>query len=39
MDEEGTEAAAVTEILMACGAIMEEDPETPKEVYFDEPYI
>lgn len=37
VDEEGTEAAAVTEILMMCGAALE--PEEPKELYFNEPFI
>lgn len=38
VDEEGTEAAAVTEAVMACrGAIM--DQPDPKEVYFDEPFV
>lgn len=37
MDEEGTEAAAVTEAIMACGAAME--PQEPKEVYFNEPFV
>lgn len=39
VDEEGTEAAAVTEVLMACGAVMEEDPKFPRDVYFDEPFL
>lgn len=37
VDEEGTEAAAVTEVIMACGAAM--DPREPKEVYFNEPFV
>lgn len=37
VDEEGTEAAAVTEAIMACGAAME--PQEPKEVYFNEPFV
>lgn len=37
VDEEGTEAAAVTEVLMMCGAALE--PEEPKELYFNEPFI
>lgn len=37
VDEEGTEAAAVTEVLMMCGASME--PEEPREVYFNEPFV
>ena len=36
-DEEGTEAAAATEVLMACGAAME--PQEYREVYFDEPFV
>lgn len=38
VDEEGTEAAAVTEVLMRCGAAMME-PQEPKEVYFNEPFL
>lgn len=38
VDEEGTEAAAVTEVIMACGAAMVE-PQDPREVYFNEPFI
>lgn len=38
VDEEGTEAAAVTEVVMACGAAMEEPPES-REVYFNEPFV
>lgn len=37
VDEEGTEAAAVTEILMACGAALE--PREPREVYFNVPFV
>jgi len=38
VDEEGTEAAAVTEAIVECtGAIME--PQEPKEVYFNEPFV
>ncbi|MDE7322254.1 MAG: serpin family protein [Lachnospiraceae bacterium] len=37
VDEEGTEAAAVTEILMMCGAALE--PDETKELYFNEPFI
>jgi len=37
VDEEGTEAAAATEVLMACGAAME--PQEYREVYFDEPFV
>ena len=37
MDEEGTEAAAVTEVLMACGAAI--NPQEPREVYFNEPFV
>ena len=39
VDEEGTEAAAVTEVVMACGAAMVEPEIIPKEVYFDEPFL
>lgn len=35
VDEEGTEAAAATEVLMMGGAIM----TNPKELYFNEPFI
>ncbi|MDE6056194.1 MAG: serpin family protein [Lachnospiraceae bacterium] len=38
VDEEGTEAAAVTEVIMACGAAIVE-PQNPKEVYFNEPFV
>lgn len=38
VDEEGTEAAAVTEVIMACGAAMVE-PQELKEVYFNEPFV
>lgn len=38
VDEEGTEAAAVTEAIMACGAAIME-PQDPKEVYFNEPFV
>ena len=38
VDEEGTEAAAVTEVVMACGAAMVE-PQNPREVYFNEPFV
>lgn len=38
VDEEGTEAAAVTGILMTDNAITME-PQKPKEVYFDEPFV
>ncbi|MDE6221338.1 MAG: hypothetical protein K2G51_13095, partial [Lachnospiraceae bacterium] len=38
VDEEGTEAAAATEVIMACGAAMVE-PQEPKEVYFNEPFV
>ncbi len=38
VDEEGTEAAAVTEVIMACGAAIVE-PQYPKEVYFNEPFV
>lgn len=37
VDEEGTEAAAVTAILMECGAAF--DPVEPKALYFNEPFI
>lgn len=37
VDEEGTEAAAVTEVLMACGAAI--NPQEPREVYFNEPFV
>lgn len=37
VDEEGTEAAAVTEVIMACGAAVE--PREPKEIYFNEPFV
>lgn len=37
VDEEGTEAAAVTEVVMACGAAIE--TREPKEIYFDEPFV
>ena len=37
VDEEGTEAAAVTMVMVECGAaIMEEEP---KEVFFDRPFV
>ncbi|MDE7478176.1 MAG: serpin family protein, partial [Lachnospiraceae bacterium] len=35
VDEEGTEAAAVTEVFMDCGAALAD----PKEVYFNEPFL
>ncbi len=38
VDEEGTEAAAVTEVVMVEGAAMEPS-EPPKEVFFDEPFF
>ena len=39
MNEEGTEASAVTSILMVDGcAISEEEPEI-KEVYLDRPFV
>lgn len=37
VDEEGTEASAVTEVLMTCGVSMK--PEDPREVYFNEPFV
>lgn len=36
VDEDGTEAAAVTAIMMECGAAIMED--IPKEVFFDRPF-
>lgn len=39
VDEEGTEAAAVTEIMMECGAAFEPDREKPIEVDFNEPFV
>lgn len=38
VDEEGTEAAAVTEVIMECGGALPE-PQDPKEVYFNEPFV
>ena len=38
VDEEGTEAAAVTEVVMKEMAAFE-TPVTPVEVYFDEPFV
>lgn len=38
VDEEGTEAAAVTEAIMACGAVIVE-PQEPRAVYFNEPFV
>ena len=35
MDEEGTEAAAVTEAIMACGAALEQS----RQVSFNEPFV
>ena len=37
VDEEGTEAAAVTAVMMECGAALIE--ELPKEVFFDRPFV
>ncbi len=37
VDEEGTEAAAVTAVIMECGAALPE--QEPKEVYFDSPFV
>ncbi|MCM1325575.1 MAG: hypothetical protein NC094_00560 [Bacteroidales bacterium] len=37
VDEEGTEAAAVTEAAMTGGAVMMVEP--PKDVFFDEPFL
>ena len=37
VDEEGTEAAAVTAVLMMCAGALE--PEETKELYFNEPFI
>lgn len=37
VDEEGTEAAAATEVFMECGAALPMEP--PKEVFFDRPFI
>lgn len=37
VDEEGTEAAAVTEAIMECGAAL--PIETPKEIFFDRPFV
>lgn len=37
VDEEGTEAAAVTEAIMECGAAM--PPEEPKEIFFNRPFV
>ncbi|MDE5699540.1 MAG: serpin, partial [Lachnospiraceae bacterium] len=39
VDEEGTEAAAVTEVIMACGAAITEEAQKPREVYFNEPFV
>ncbi|MDE6917055.1 MAG: hypothetical protein K2P39_09710, partial [Lachnospiraceae bacterium] len=38
VDEEGTEAAAVTEVAMRCMGLMP-DPDGVKEVYFNEPFL
>ena len=37
VDDEGTEAAAVTEAIMECGAALL--PEEPKEIFFDRPFV
>lgn len=37
VDEEGTEAAAATAVMMECGAALIE--ELPKEVFFDRPFV
>lgn len=37
VDEEGTEAAAATAVIMECGAAMPE--EMPEEVFFDRPFV
>lgn len=37
VDEEGTEAAAATAVMMECGAAL--PIETPKEVFFDRPFV
>lgn len=37
VDEEGTEAAAVTSVIMECGAALPIEP--PKEVFFDRPFV
>lgn len=37
VDEEGTEAAAVTAVMMECGAALVE--ELPREVFFDRPFV
>lgn len=37
VDEEGTEAAAATQVIMECGAAITE--EAPKEVFFDRPFV
>lgn len=39
VDEEGTEAAAVTAIIMECGAALDPDREQPIEVDFNEPFV
>ena len=38
VDEEGTEAAAVTEVIMACGAVIPKQ-QNPREVYLNEPFV
>lgn len=37
VDEEGTEAAAVTEVVMTDGGVMMVEP--PKDVFFDQPFL
>ena len=37
VDDEGTEAAAVTEAIMECGAAL--PSEEPKEIFFDRPFV
>ena len=39
VNEEGTEAAAATAVVMEDGAAMGEEPEKPKEFVADHPFI